>query len=87
MHRQVQVLIPPESATFKELYRKTKFGDVAISSHFGEARCPFCEKTNILAGPYKGFGLAWAHDPCEHNEGAVAGAAGDSTFIFRGGAR
>lgn len=86
MIRQVQVVIPPGSATFKDLYRKTNFGDMAISSHFGEVRCPFCEKTNILAGPAKGAGSAWAHDPCEHNEGAVAGSGYDSTFIFRGGA-
>lgn len=86
MNRQIQVIIQPESATFAELHIKTDCG-VAVSSHYGEVSCPFCSAKNILAGPAKGFGLAWAFNPCEHNTGAVAGAGWSSTFIFQRGVR
>ncbi len=73
--RQLQILVPAESATF-ELVKNGK--------HFGQVACPFCEKMNVLLGPKTGAGLAWVDNPCAHSQGAAAGNGFDSTILFRG---
>ncbi len=75
--RQLQIVVPAESATFAVLGRHGK--------HFGEIHCPFCNEKTIIAGPIIGTGATWIHKSCNHSQGIAAGEfTSEITILFKG---
>ena len=72
---QLQLIVPPETATY-EL--------ISSGSHFGEIACPFCHKKIVVLGPIQGKGFAWLHSTCSHSAGITAGNGNDITVLFNG---
>lgn len=72
-----QIIVSPNTATFKDLAEKWM--------HYGECVCPFCNETNVVAGPKVGSGLAFVFEGCGHHMGTAATEKmGEISVLFRG---